>query len=221
MDADFPWLAYGWRLLQGTGVTLAISLAAMLVSLAGGVLLGVLMTLPNRLLRFICRAYLEFIRFMPVLVLLYICYFGFAAWFGWHWQAYSVCILVFSLWGIAEMGDLVRGALESIEKHQVESAKALGLNRRQVFWYIELPQSVQRALPGAINLFTRMVKTSSLAALIGVVEVVKVGQQIIENSLLTMPNASFWVYGLIFILYFLCCWPLSLLAGYLEKKWES
>ena len=47
------------------------------------------------------------------------------------------------------------------------------------------------------------------------------GKQIIENSLLTMPNASFWVYGLIFILYFLCCWPLSLLAGYLEKKWES
>ena len=80
---------------------------------------------------------------------------------------------------------------------------------------------MQRALPGAINLFTRMVKTSSLAALIGVVEVMKVGQQIIENSLLTMPNASFWVYGLIFILYFLCCWPLSLLAGYLEKKWES
>lgn len=99
------------------------------------------------------------------------------------------------------MGDLVRGALE--------------LNRRQVFWYIELPQSVQRALPGTISLFTRMVKTSSLAALTGVVEV---GQQIIENSLLTMPNASFWVYGLIFILYFLCCRPLSLLTGYLEKK---
>ena len=69
MDADFPWLAYGWRLLQGTGVTLAISLAPMLVSLAGGVLLGVLMKLTHRLRHFVCRAHLVLIRFMPVLVL--------------------------------------------------------------------------------------------------------------------------------------------------------
>ena len=180
MDADFPWLAYGWRLLQGSGVTLAISLAAMLVSLAGGVLLGVLMTLPNRLLHFVCRAYLEFIRFMPVLVLLYICYFGFAAWFGWHWQAYSVCILVFSLWGIAEMGDLVRGALVSIDPHQRETALA----------------------------------TTALAALIGVVDVVKVAQQIIELH----PWASFLIYGILFMLYFLLCYPLSLLAARLERE---
>lgn len=65
-----------------------------------------------------------------------------------------------------------------------------------------------------------MIKTSSLAWLIGVIEVVKVGQQIIENSLLTQPNASFWVYYLIFMLYFFCCLPLSLLAAKLEQKWE-
>ena len=125
------------------------------------------------------------------------------------------------LWGTAEMGDLVRGALGSIEKHQIESALALGLKRRQVFFYIELPQGLRRVLPGAINLFTRMVKTSSLAALIGVVELVKVGQQIIENSLLTRPDAPLWIYGLIFVLYFLICYPLSLLSARLERKWES
>lgn len=65
-----------------------------------------------------------------------------------------------------------------------------------------------------------MVKTSSLAALIGVQEVVKVGQQIIENSLLTEPRASFQVYGLIFILYFLVCWPLSWWAARLERRWQ-
>ena len=119
------------------------------------------------------------------------------------------------------MGDLVRGALASIEKHQIESARALGLNRWQIFQYIELPQGTRRVLPGAINLFTRMVKTSSLAALIGVIEIVKVGQQIIENALLTNPSASFFVYGLIFILYFLICYPLSLFATRLEHKWES
>ena len=185
----------------------------MLLSLAGGVLLGVLMTLPNRFLRFICRAYLEFIRFMPVLVLLYICYFGFAAWFGWHWQAYSVCILVFSLWGVAEMGDLVRGALVSIDPHQRETALAVGLSPAQVFRYVLLPQSVRRVLPGVVNLLTRMIKTTALAALIGVVDVVKVAQQVIELH----PWASYWIYGILFMLYFLLCYPLSLLAARLER----
>ena len=66
-----------------------------------------------------------------------------------------------------------------------------------------------------------MVKTSSLAVLIGVVEVIKVGQQIIENSLLTVPSASLWIYGFIFILYFLICYPLSRLAAHLEKVWSN
>ena len=209
------------RLAQGLWLTAKISLISVALSCVLGTLFGLLMRVRHPLVRFVCALYLEMVRIVPILVWLFVLYFGLSAWTDIHLSGVWVCIWVFVVWGTGEMGDLVRGALESIEKHQVESAKALGLNRRQVFWYIELPQSVQRALPGAINLFTRMVKTSSLAALIGVVEVVKVGQQIIENSLLSMPNASFWVYGLIFILYFLCCWPLSLLAGYLEKKWES
>ena len=217
MATDFPWLDYAWRLLQGTSMTLAISCAAMLISLAGGLVLGVLMTLPNRLLRGICRAYLEFIRFMPVLVLLYIAYFGFAAWFGWHWQAYSVCILVFSLWGTAEMGDLVRGALASIDCHQSEAALAVGLSKAQTYRYILLPQSLRRALPGVVNLLTRMVKTTALAALIGVVDVIKVAQQIIELH----PWSSLAVYGTVFFLYFLICYPLSLLAAHLEHKETS
>ena len=217
MGTDFSWLDYAWRLLQGTGVTLAISLTAMLISLAGGLVLGVLMTLPSYLLRAACRAYLEFIRFMPVLVLLYIAYFGFAAWFGWHWQAYNVCILIFSLWGIAEMGDLVRGALVSIDRHQSEAALAIGLSKAQAYRYILLPQSLRRVLPGVVNLLTRMVKTTALAALIGVVDLVKVAQQIIELH----PWSSLLIYGTVFLLYFLICYPLSLLAAHLEHKERS
>ena len=132
-----------------------------------------------------------------------------------------VCIVVFVFWGAAEMGDLVRGALTSIEKHQVEPAYALGLSKMQTFIYILLPQSLKRVTPGAINLFTRMVKTSSLAMLIGVLEVIKVGQQIIETSLFTDPSAALWIYGVIFVLYFVICYPLSLFSKYLESRWEN
>ena len=121
------------------------------------------------------------------------------------------------------MGDLVRGALGSVERHQREAALALGLSRRQVFVTVEAPLAVRRLLPGAINLFTRMVKTTSLAALIGVMEVIKVGQQIIERAQMIepkVPTASFWIYGLIFFLYFAVCYPLSWYAARLEKRWQ-
>ena len=186
-----------------------------------GVIFGVIMTNRNPIIKAICSFYLEFVRIIPLLVLLFLAYFGLAKWFDIHLDGISVCILVFIFWGTAEMGDLVRGALTSIEKHQVESAYALGLTPFQTFVYILLPQSLKRVTPSAINLFTRMVKTSSLAMLIGVVEVIKVGQQIIEHSLFSNQSAALWIYGVIFSLYFVICYPLSLFSRYLETRWES
>lgn len=118
------------------------------------------------------------------------------------------------------MADLVRSSLISIPVHQYESARALGMNEVQVFWYIILPQAFRHLLPLSINLITRMIKTTSLVLMIGVVEVIKVGQQIIEANRMTSPNAAFGVYLTIFVIYFLICWPISLLASYLEKKWK-
>ncbi|AHG72264.1 Amino acid ABC transporter, permease protein [Mannheimia sp. USDA-ARS-USMARC-1261] len=220
----FDWLWEGQnaaRLAQGLWLTAKISFISVTLSLVFGTLFGLIMRSNNLIVRGFARFYLETIRIVPILVWLFMLYFGLSTWLDIHISGVWVCIWVFTLWGTAEMGDLVRGALASIEKHQIESAKAIGLTRMQIFRYIELPQGTRRLLPSTINLFTRMIKTSSLAALIGVIEVVKVGQQIIENSLLTSPNASFFVYGLIFVLYFIICYPLSLLANKLEHKWES
>lgn len=209
------------RLLGGLWVTAKIAFISVFFACVLGVILGLLMTNKNRVIRALCCFYLEFVRIIPLLVLLFITYFGVAKWFNTHIDGVTVCIWVFIFWGTAEMGDLVRGALTSIEKHQVESAHALGLTSLQTFRYILLPQSLKRVTPSAINLFTRMVKTSSLAMLIGVLEVIKVGQQIIETSLFTEPSAALWIYGVIFLLYFAICYPLSLLSRYLETYWEK
>lgn len=220
----FEWLFEGQnftRLMSGLWLTVQISFLSVGISLITGTLFGLLMRSKFGVIRVFCQVLLEVVRIVPILVWLFLLYFGLSTWFKLHISGFWVCVWVFVLWGTAEMGDLVRGALGSIEKHQIESAKALGLKPAQIFWQIELPQGTRRILPGLINLFTRMVKTSSLAALIGVIEVVKIGQQIIENSLLTSPNASFFVYGFIFILYFIICYPLSWVAVRLEKRWES
>ncbi|MDO4637829.1 MAG: amino acid ABC transporter permease [Lautropia sp.] len=212
------------RLLHGLGLTLLIAMVSVVISFFLGTGLGLLMRSRHWLVRGACRLYLETVRIVPILVWLFVFYFGLPTWTGWHIEALWVCIVVFSLWGTAEMGDLVRGALSSLPLHQRTSAIALGLSNVQVFFYIEAPQALRRVLPGAINLFTRMLKTTSLAALISVMEVVKVGQQIIERSQMIapkVPSASFWIYGLIFILYFLVCWPLSWYAARLERRWIS
>lgn len=208
------------RLLQGLWVALRISLIAVVISIPLGLLFGVLMTRKNVVLKAIFRVYLEFIRIMPQLVLLFLFYFSTTRTFGWNLAGETASIIVFVLWGTAEMSDLVRGALISIPKHQYESSAALGLTKMQTYLYVIIPQAVRRLIPLSINLITRMIKTTSLILMIGVVEVLKVAQQIIEANRMSSPNAAFGIYLTVFLLYFIACWPISMLAKYLERKWR-
>jgi polar amino acid transport system permease protein len=208
------------RLLGGLWVALKISLISVAISIPLGILLGVMMTWKNPVIRGILRVYLEIIRIVPQMVLLFLVYFGTTRAFGWDLSGELASVIVFVLWGTAEMSDLVRSALISIPAHQYESAAALGLSRGQIYGYIVIPQAVRRLIPLSINLITRMIKTTSLILMIGVVEVLKVAQQIIDANRLSSPNAAFGVYLVIFLLYFLACWPISLLAKYLERKWK-
>lgn len=208
------------RLLDGLWVAVRISLVSVAVSIVLGLVMGMLMTSQNRILKAVFRIYLEIVRIMPQMVLLFIVYFGTTRVFGWDLSAEYAAVIVFSFWGVAEMGDLVRGALISIPKIQYESAQALGMTGPEVYLYVILPQTVRRLIPLSINLITRMVKTTSLVMMIGIVEVLKVAQQIIEANRRASPNAAFGVFAVVFGLYFLICWPVSRLAGYLEKRWS-
>lgn len=209
------------RLLQGLWVAMRISLISVGLSMIFGIILGVIMTSRNRIIKAITRVYLEFVRIMPKLVLLFLVYFGLTKAFGINLSGEVSSVIVFTVWGTAEMGDLVRGALQSIPKHQYESGEALGLSKLQVYWYIILPQTLRRLIPLAINLTTRMIKTTSLIVMIGVVEVLKVAQQIIEANRYTVPDSALWIYGTIFFLYFIVCWPISLVAKALEQHWKE
>lgn len=210
----------GIRLLQGLWVTIEISLISVAGSCIFGILTGLVMTMPYKICRIFSRIYLEIVRIMPQLVLLFIVYFGLTRSAGINLSGMAASVVVFIFWGAAEMGDLVRSVLISVPKSQYESAEALGLSRYQLYRYVILPQSVRSLTPPAMNLFTRIIKTTSLVVLIGVVEVLKTGQQIIEANRYTAPDAALWIYGVIFFLYFLTCWPLSKAAGQLEKKWR-
>lgn len=208
------------RLLIGLLAALKISLVSVAVSLPLGILLGTLMTWKNPFIKAVLRVYLEIIRIMPQMVLLFLVFFGTTRAFGWDLSGESASVIVFSLWGTAEMSDLVRGALISIPLHQYESGEALGLSKVQIYRYIVVPQTLRRLIPLSINLITRMIKTTSLVLMIGVVEILKVAQQIIEANRTASPNAAFGIYLVVFLLYFFACWPISVAAKYLEKRWR-
>ncbi|AVV97426.1 amino acid ABC transporter permease [Helicobacter pylori] len=208
------------RLLEGFEITLLIALSSAVISIIVGILLGSLMAFGSKIMVLACRVYLESIRIIPLLAWLFIVYFGLASWFDLHISAVLASVIVFSLWGGAEMMDLTRGVLTSVSKHQVESALALGMDSKRVIFNIIFPQSFLSLLPSSLNLFTRMIKTTALVSLIGAIDLLKVGQQIIELNLLRMPNASFVVYGVILMFYFSLCYSLSLYSSHLEKKFQ-
>ena len=208
------------RLLGGLWVSLRISLIAIAISIFLGLVVGWRMTRKNIVIKAVTRVYLEIVRIMPQMVLLFIVFFGTTRLFGWNIDAELSSVIVFSFWGVAEMSDLVRSALISIPKHQYESAYALGMSEGQTYLSVIIPQTFRRLIPLAINLITRMIKTTSLVMMIGVVEVLKVGQQIIEANRKASPNAAFGVYLTVFVLYFIVCWPISMFSKRLEKKWS-
>ncbi|MGL6475728.1 amino acid ABC transporter permease [Aeromonas hydrophila] len=203
-------------LAVGAGQTLAISLLAILFATLGGVGYGVLAQQGGRLTRGVLRVYLELFRVVPVLVWLYLFFFGLPIFFGLDIPAFWCAVLVLALWGASEVGEVVRGGLKSLARGQQEAGLALGLSTWQLYRHVLLPQALQRLTPPTINIYTRIIKTSSLAVLIGVVEVIKVGQQIIERT-----YASVLIYGLLFLFFLSVCYPLSLASRRLEQKWGN
>ncbi|MGO2939340.1 MAG: amino acid ABC transporter permease [Pseudolactococcus laudensis] len=206
------------RILGGMWLAAKISVVSLVIGLLLGVLFGILRTSNSRMIKLIFKIYLEVFRIMPLLVLLFVFYYILPEALNSDISQFTVSVLVFVLWISSEMSDVVRSALISVSKTQIDAGRALGLSKRQQYSYIYLPQGLPLVIPATLNLITRVIKTTSILLIIGVPEMIKVGQQIIENYTIKIPTASLLVYGFIFFLYFILCWPLSVLAKRLERK---
>ncbi|MCM3273403.1 amino acid ABC transporter permease [Paenibacillus elgii] len=204
------------QLGKGLLQTLTIALYCIVCSTVGGLVFGVLRASRSPWLGVLTRAYLELFRSIPILVWLFFFFFGLPIFFGIDLPGFACAVLVLSLWGMTEVGEAVRGALISLPKGQKEAGQSIGLSPVQLYIHVLLPQALRRMIPPVINVYTRIVKTTSLAVLIGVTEIIKTGQQIIERT-----GESVLIYGTLFLLYFALCYPLSVLSRKLENKLRS
>ena len=199
-------------LIQGAGWTVILSLMAF----AGGGLVGFGVALArisrSRWLRWASLGYVQLVQGTPLLILMFLAYFGLSI-MGLSLPAIVAAGISMTIYVSAYIGEIWRGCIEAVPKTQWEAAECLALTRSQRLFKVILPQALRIATPPTVGFMVQIVKNTSLASVVGFVELARAGQ-VINNSLFE----PFMVYMLVAGLYFLLCYPLSWWARKLEDR---
>lgn len=199
-------------LLQGALWTVCLSL----IAFVGGGLAGGAVALcrisPLRPVRWVAYAYVQLIQGTPLLVLLFVAYFGLSI-AGLKLTSLAAAGISMVIYVSAYLGEIWRGCIESVAKTQWEAAECLALTKTQRMRLVILPQAIRIATPPTVGFMVQIVKNTSLASIVGFVELVRAGQ-LINNSIFQ----PFLVYLLIAIFYFAMCYPLSAWSRKLERR---
>ncbi len=205
------WLAKG-QLLEGLLATLAVSLVAIVIGSAVGVLVGIGLSFGPRPLRWLLRGYVDFIRGTPVLVLILASFYILAI-VGVQLSAMGAGMFALSLFCGAHLGEIVRGGLEAIPSTQIDAGRSLGLTMTQILMLVLLPQAFRQVLPVWINTAVEIVKASTLLSVIGVGELLLKIQEIVGRTFLTL---EFYVFA--GVLFFLINFTIERLGRQAERR---
>ena len=208
---EFSWVQFVY-LLKGLGWTLVLSALSFVLGAVGG--FGVMLARVSRLapVRFVTALFIQAVQGIPLLVLLFVVYFGVGI-FGIDVPPLVAAGLALMVYVSAFLGEIWRGSVESIEKTQWEAAECLGFSRWQSLILVVIPQAVRLSLPATVGFLVQVIKSTSLASVVGFVELTRAGQ-IINNSLFQ----PFLVFALVGGFYFLLCYPLSKWSRAMERK---
>jgi polar amino acid transport system permease protein len=199
-------------LLGGFLVTVQLSVLAIALGTSLGLVVGLIRTTHVPVLAQIARGYIEVFRGSPLLMQLFFVYFG-LPYLGFDVDRLFAAVLALTLYSGAYIAEIIRAGIESVPKGQIEAAYSLGLSFYEVMRYVVLPQTVTVALPPLIGFYIGLVKDTSLATIIGYRELIRESQSIIDRTARPLE-----VYTAVAALYFLICYPLSLLATRLERR---
>lgn len=199
-------------ILKGMGMTVSISFLAICIGTALGVGVGLGLTYGAKPLRWIVRAYTDFIRGTPVLVLVLASYYVLGT-IGVDLSPFEAGVLALAVFCSSHVGEIVRGALQSIPLGQTEAAKAIGLTFPQTFAYVLGPQALRQILPAWVNTAAEMVKASTLLSIIGVAELLLRTQELISRTFLSLEFYFFAGF-----LYFVVNYGIERFGRYVERK---
>ncbi|HEY0208936.1 amino acid ABC transporter permease [Acerihabitans sp.] len=199
-------------LLEGAFWTLILSLMAF----GGGGLVGFLVALgrisPLRGVRFLVSVYVQLIQGTPLLIIMFMIYFGLPS-LGFNISPLFAAGVSLTLYASAYLGEIWRGCLQAVPRAQWEAAECLALSRAQRLFKVILPQAVRLATPPTVGFSVQIIKNTSLASVVGFVELARAGQ-LINNSIFE----PFITYLIVSLLYFCLCFPVSVLSRRLERR---
>lgn len=194
--------------------TILLSLIAFAGGGALGLVIAALRISARRPVRMLAAAYIRFFQSTPILIQLFMAYYG-TAFIGLSPDPWTAAAITFSLNSAAFFGDIFRGSIEAIPRGQWEAAKALSLRHLATLRLVILPQALKLMLPPTVGFMVQIVKTTSVASLIGLTELARTATMI--NTVTFEPML---VFGSVALIYFALCWPMSLIARRLERRLE-
>jgi polar amino acid transport system permease protein len=211
-------------IFDGLPGTLKVSAAAVVGSALIGIVFGTLLTIKFLPLQALIRLYIEVFRGLPILVTVFIVYFGLPAVSrGLEFGALTATSIALILWGSAQVAEATRGAVGSIPREQHEAASALGFGWVGRHGFVILPQALRRLLPPFVSLLVNILQNSTLAQVIGGLEMLEAAERQNERITAIPPIGlgeikAFQIFGFVMILFFLISFPLTRLAARLEKR---
>lgn len=205
-----------WDILRNLLLATRWTVLLSLVSFAGGGLVALLLLFMRisrkKSMRAFACYYVELFQGTPLLMQLFIAFFGLGL-FGIDVPAWLAAGLTLILWAAAFLTEIWRGCVESVAKGQWEASASLAMGRLQQMRYVILPQAMRVAIPPTVGFFVQVIKGTAVTSIIGFVELSKAGT-VVTNA----TFQPFTVYGLVALIYFALCWPLSKSSQILERK---
>lgn len=217
MNFDFTPALTDWAaLLSGAIVTIEVTLSALVLSCLLGLLIGIGRLNPQRKTAYgICSVYLSCFRGTPLLVQLFIWFFGLPR-FGILLPAFVCGVVGLGMYSASYVSEIVRGAIQSIDRGQMEAARSLGMSSRQAMFKIILPQAFVRMIPPLGNEFISLIKNSALVSLVTIHDLMHEGQKIISVS-----YRSLEIYLVIAVIYWIMTTATTLILRRIELRMKA
>ena len=206
-------IAYGWI---GLRTTIILSVVSLATSLSTGFFLG-LISYANPKIRVLISLYNQLWRGLPVLVTLFAVFFLLPI-ANIIVDANVAVVIGLTLWGSANVAEIVFGAMRALPPSQTQAGRSLGFGTVGLLTHVLLPQAIRRMGPSLVNILANLIQATSLASAVGAVDMLEAVKRASVNLTFMYGDAhSFVVYGVVMIVYFLLCFPLSLLAKRMDR----
>lgn len=201
-------------LLRGTGVTIGLVLASGVAGTIIGMLFGVARSAPIAPVRWLASIYTNFIRGIPILIILLFLYYEIPLLFPYATFSQTITAVIgLSVYAGAYMAEIFRGSIQAVPRGQLEAGEALGLNYVQKMRYVVLPQALKIAVPPGIGFLIALVKASSLVSVISATDLTRAGRIVTSQN-----HAPLTTFIIVAALYFVISYPLSLLGRWYERR---